>query len=236
MRKRCDKTKPFAGFSNRYITRRPRGLIVAVNQSKAFGQIRAHLRQRQILIHPVFITNIAHWHDFDNCHIKTLRAGPTDHIGKVMFIHALQRHGIQLNRQPGLFSSFQPGQNIIQIAPTGDAAEPVRIKCVYRNIEALNTRINQFIGHFMQLAAICGDCQLFKIARFNLGTKIADQLHDIAPHQRLAPGQANFARSHRHKFTAHLFKLFKRQKFRFWQECHFFCHAIYTAKITAISH
>ena len=88
----------------------------------------------------------------------------------------------------------------------------------------------------MQLAAICGDCQLVKIARFDLGTKIADQLHDIAPHQRLAPGQANFARSHRHKFTAHLFKLFERQKFRFWQECHFFCHAIYTAKITAILH
>ena len=57
----------------------------------------------------------------------------------------------------------------------------------------------------MELAAICGDRQFVKIASLDLGAKIADQLHDIAPDQGFTAGQANFTRTHRHETAANLF-------------------------------
>ena len=61
-----------------------------------------------------------------------------------------------------------------------------------------------------------------------------EKRHDIAPHQRLAACDPQFAHAQPNESAAKAVKLFQSQKIFFGQKRHVFRHAIDAAKIAAI--
>ena len=64
--------------------------------------------------------------------------------------------------------------------------------------------------------------------------ELFDQMHDIVPHQRFAPGKADFAHAKRGECLRHAVQLLKTQYLRARHEDHVLGHAVDAAEIAAI--
>src|SRR5258708_36595623 len=62
----------------------------------------------------------------------------------------------------------------------------------------------------------------------------AEQGHDVAPHQRLTTGQAQFLDAEPDEGAAYPVELFEGQELGFRQKSHLFCHAIDATKVAAV--
>lgn len=85
-----------------------------------------------------------------------------------------------------------------------------------------------------QLAAICGQRQFPQRPRFQMTGHRAEKAHDVAPHQRLAPCDAQLGHAKADEGGTEAIKLFKGQQILARQELHPLCHAIAAAKIAAV--
>src|SRR5579872_6727965 len=67
-----------------------------------------------------------------------------------------------------------------------------------------------------------------------MATERAEKAHDVAPHQRLAAGQAQLPDAEADKRAANPVQLFQGQKLPLGQEAHLFRHAIDAAEVAAV--
>ena len=235
MRQRGDETQLAAGFLNLDIARRPAGLVGDVGQGEALRQLLAHQRQRQVLVHPVLIAEIAHRHDLDDRHVVAEAAAPGQHVAQLVLVHALQRDGVDLDLQPGRLGGGDAVQHLLEIAPAGDGGEFRRVQRVQRDVQPAHAGVIQLGCVFAELGAVGGQRQLVQPAALQMPAQAADQAHDIAADQRLAAGQAQLAHPHIDEGTAQPVQLLQRQHVLLRQEGHVLRHAIDAAQIAAVS-
>ncbi len=123
-----------------------------------------------------------------------------------------------------------------EIAPAGDLLELGGIERIDRDIDPPHPMAGKFSGIFRKLAAIGGERQFFKRARFEMAREAFDQRHDALAHQRLAAGQPQLLDALLNENRADPVQLLDGQQVLLRQECHVFGHAIDTAEIAAVGH
>ena len=104
------------------VARRAAGPVVGVLQRPAPAQAGAHDRQRQILVGPV-AGDVAHRHGLDQAEVEAVLAAPGEHAVELVLVHALHRHGVDLDRQAGGLGGEDAVQRLLDLAPAGDRGE-----------------------------------------------------------------------------------------------------------------
>ncbi len=115
------------------------------------SDIAAHLVQRVILIQTILIADIAHRHHFDKRDVHPARMGPVDHLHDLIVIHAFQRNGVDLDRQPGFLRRIDAVHDLRKAAPAGNVGEFLFIQRVQRDVHPLDADIGQLLRKPTQL-------------------------------------------------------------------------------------
>jgi hypothetical protein len=159
---------------------------------------------------------------------------PADHRLPFRLRVALQRHGVDLDREARLLRGVDALHDAGEIAPAGQGLETVRLQRIQRNVHALHAAIRQLSRVFRELRAVGGDGQLVQRAGDEMAGEGAEQSHDLAAHQRLAAGDPELARALGDEGGAEPVQLLKGQQVLFGQEAHVLGHAIDAAEIAAV--
>ena len=177
---------------------------------KRSREARAHDRQRQILVEAAGL-DLADRHHLDQRQIHAAAVRPVDQVAEFVLVDALERDGVDLDREPGRLRGVDAGQHLVQLAPAGDGAEFVRLERVERDIDAPHA-VRQFAGVLGELRAVGGQRQLVERAGPQMARQRREQRHDPAAHQRLAAGEAKLAHAARDEGRAEPVQLFQRQQ------------------------
>ena len=235
MGERRDEAEPAAGLRDPAVARRPARAVVDLFESPALGQLGPHHGERQILVEPGFLADLAHGHDLDEGQVEALVAAPADQAVELVVVDALEGDSVDLDRQPRPLGRFQALHDPVQLAPAGDRGELVRIERVERDVDPPHPQVGQLPGVAGQLAAVGGQGQLVERPALEVAREVADQAHDVAPDQGLAAGQAQLAHALAHEGAAQAVQLLEAQDLGLGQEGHVFRHAVDTAEVAAVS-
>ena len=82
------------------IARRAARTVRAVVEREVLLEPGSQQRQRQILLHAVG-AGLAHRHGLDQGQAEAPAMGPADHVLDLVFVHPAQRHGVDLDLEPG---------------------------------------------------------------------------------------------------------------------------------------
>src|SRR5436305_1639161 len=74
-------------------------------------------------------------HDFDEDEVEALRAGPGQEIVELVLIDPAQRHGIDLDREPGILGRREPFENNLEPAAARNLGEFRGVERVDRYID-----------------------------------------------------------------------------------------------------
>ena len=233
MRQRRDEAQPPVGLGHGRVAGRPAGAVVAVGQGPMLGQPGAHQRQRQILVGAVAV-DVAQRHGLDQGQVVAPLAAPADHVGNLVLVDALQRHRVDLDRQPRIGGGAQAVQHLGQAAPAGDARELGRVQRVQRHIHPAHPGGMKLGGEAGQLAAVGGQGQLVQRAGVQMPAQALEQPHHVAAHQRLAAGDPELAHAARDERAAQPVQFLQGQQVGLGQKGHVFRHAIHTAEIAPV--
>ena len=233
MGQRRDKAQASAGFCHPHITGRTAGLIGDVAHCKPLHQPRAHLRERQILVSPRAI-NFTQRHDFDQRQVHVSGMAPFNHPRQFILVEILQGHRIDFDGNAGIQRRVNAVMHLCQITPAGDFAELVGVERIHGHIDALDTAIGQFPRVAGELRAVGGHREFFEGTGRQMPRQIMKQLHNIAPHQRLAAGYPQLAGAARDESRAQPVQLFQREQIALGQKIHVFRHAIHATEIATV--
>ena len=161
---------------------------------------------------------------------------PFDQAGGFGVVEAFQRHGVDLDLQPGLVGGVEAGEHAIEFAPARHLAEFVGIERIERNVDALDAAGGEIAGEAGKLRAVGGQRQLIERAALEVTRQRTEKRHHIAPHQRLAAGKPQLARSQPDERRAQAIEFLERQDVPFGQEVHVLGHAVDAAEIAAVGH
>jgi hypothetical protein len=128
------------------------------------------------------------------------------------------------------------GHDLRDVAPAGDLPELRRIERVERDVDSPDAAFGELGGEALELRAVGGQCQFFERAAFNVTREIADEMHDVLAHQRLAAGEAQLLHALFDEDGTEPVEFFEAEKIALGQEGHVFRHAIGAAKVAAISY
>ena len=165
---------------------------------------------------------------------KPCVAGPGDEVVELVLVDAAQRHGVDLDREPGSLRRREPFEDRLEPAAAGDLGELRRVERVDRDVDPAHAAIAQFAGVAGELAAIGRQGQLVERAGADMPAERAEQGHDVAADQRLAAGQAKLFDAEPDEGAAHPVELLEGQKLGFRQKSHLFRHAIDAAEVAAV--
>ncbi len=154
--------------------------------------------------------------------------------GGFLVVEALERDGVELDLEARLARGLDAAQDLVEIAPARDGAEFRGVERVERDIDAPDAAIREFGGVARELRAVGRQRQLVERAAGQMPRKRAEQGHDVAPHQRLAAGDAQLARSQPHEGRAQPIELLEGKHVALGQEVHVLGHAIGAAEIAAV--
>ncbi len=146
----------------------------------------------------------------------------------------LSATALSLTFRPAWRAASMPAMTLARSPQRVTARNFVGVERVERDVDALDAAIRQFGGVARELRAVGRQRQLVERAAVEMPRKRAEQGHDVAPHQRLAAGDAQFARSQPHEGRAQPIELLQRQHVALGQEVHVLGHAIGAAEIAAV--
>ncbi len=231
---RSDEAEPAAGFRHIDIARRAASGVLAFGQRPALLQPRAHLIERQILVEP-FLLDIAQRHHFDQGDIVALPMRPADQIGQFVLVDAFQRHGVQLDLQPRRHGCGDPFEHLAQRIAPGQCGKLRPVERIERHIHPPHPGLGQRLGVLCQLRAVGGQRQFVQTMPQPAAQR-AEQINDVTPHQRFAPGDADLRYPARDEGGGEIVEFLQRQHIGFGQKGHAFGHAVRTAQVAAVSH
>ena len=236
MGERRDEAQPPAGLLDPEVTRGATGPVVGLGQREMPGDLGACQRQRQILVEPGCVADLAHRHDLDQDQVHAAAVAPADHLVELAVVDAAQRHRIDLDREPGALGSVEAAHHLVEIAPARELAEFVGIERVHRHVHPAHADIGQFLGILGELAAVGRQGEFFQRAAVEMFSETAEQRHHVLAHQRLAARQAQLLDAATDEGSAQTLQLLERQHLRLGQEGHVLGHAVDAAKVAAIRH
>ena len=184
----------------------------------------ADLAERQVVIEPVAI-NLAQRHHFDQGQLQPLPVRPAQQFGDFKLVHALERHGVELNRQPSSARRRNALEHLRQAIAPGQRGELGPIKRIERDIDSPHARSGEIVHNCGQLGSVGGQGQLVQPVPQRAAQR-ADQFEHIAPDQGLAPGQPDFGHPTRDEAQGQLVQFFQAQHLAARQKGLPFGHAI----------
>ena len=158
---------------------------------------------------------------------------PSNEIGQFLGVDALERHRVQFDLETRRLGRGDAFEHLQQGIAPGELGKPRAVECVERDIDPLHPRARQRLGVFSELRAVGGERQLRQIMP-QPATQRGEQIDDIAPHQRLAAGNADLGHPAGDEAGGQIIKLLEREHFLFGQEGHAFGHAIFAAQVAAV--
>src|SRR5262249_59121343 len=112
--------------------------------------------------------DVAHRHDLDKHQVEALLAGPCDEIVELFLVDPAQRHGVDLDREPGDFRRGEPFEHHVKAAAAGDLGKFRRVERGYRDIDSAGAAIAKLPGAAGKLAALCRPGPLAERTGFGL--------------------------------------------------------------------
>ena len=120
-------------------------------------------------------------------------AAPGDEIVEFVLVDAAQRDRVDLDREPGPLRGGEPVEHLVEPAAPGDLGELGGVERIDRDIDPAHAAFAQLVGVARELAAVGRQGQLVERAGIEMPPERMEQRHDVAPHQRLAAGQAQLS-------------------------------------------
>ena len=197
-------------------------------------QPRAHLVERQILVDAVLGAHIPHRHHLDEGEVIAALAAPADELRELVLIGAAQRNAIDLDRETGPPRGLQSVEHLRHPSPAGDLCEFFCVECVEGDIDAPDAEFGEAVREAGELRTVGGEGQLVEI-RAEMPGEALDQPDHIAPHQRLAAGQAQFAHAEPDEGRAEPIELLQGEEFLLGKKLHVLRHAIDAAEVASVS-
>ena len=197
---------------------------------------RRRSRSDQVLVEPVLVAEIAHRHDLDEGEIEAALAAPRDEGVQFVVVDALQRHGVDLDLEPGLGGGVDAVHHLGEPAPAGDPPELRLVEGVERDVDALHAAVGELAGEAAELAAVGGQRQLVEGARPEVARHGAEEGHDALAHQRLAAGDPELADAEIDEGRAEPVEFLEGEQVRLGEELHVLGHAVDAAEIAAVGH
>src|SRR5215208_5310938 len=235
MRQRRDEAELAAGLLDPDVARRPAAALVEVLEGVALREPRPHERQRQELVDALRL-DLAERHDLDQRHVHAAAMRPFEEARDLVVVEILQRDGVDLDPQAGGPRRVDALHDLAEIAPAGDAAELLRIERVEGDVDALNAVRRELAGKARELRAVRRQRQLVEGAGGEVPRQPGEERYDIAPHERLAAGEAQLAHPALDEDAADAVELLERQEVALRQEGHVLGHAVEAAEIAAVGH
>ena len=180
-----------------------------------------------------FAFDLAERHDLAQRDLVPLRMGPFDQERDFILVEALQRHGVELDLEPGLLGRGDSPQHVGQPVAAAEPFEQRAVHRIERDVDPPDPRGGKIAGVFLQLGAVGGERQFLQPVSQPAAERV-NQLDHVAPYQRLAPGQAYFRDAPVDERQRQLVQLFEAEHFLAREELHRFGHAIRAAQVAAI--
>src|SRR5712692_3751794 len=133
---RRDEAELAAGLADAHVACGAAGVLVEVGQGVLLGKARAEQGQRDVLVDASF-ADVAHRHDLDQRQRHALAVRPLHQRRNFFLVQILQRNRVDLDRETRRSRRLDAGQNLVEIAPTGDGAEFGGVERIQRDVDAL---------------------------------------------------------------------------------------------------
>ncbi len=104
---------------------------------------------------------------------------PGDQLGQLGLVHPLDRHGVELNRQPGILRRGDPLEHLRQRIAAGQLRKPSRIERVERDVDSPHPGFSQLRGMARQLGTIGGQRHLVEPFA-DMAAQHADEVDHVA--------------------------------------------------------
>ena len=160
---------------------------------------------------------------------------PGDEIGNLGLVDSLKRYGVDLDLEPRRLGCGDAFKHLRQRIAPGEFGKAVPVQRIERNVDPFHARCADRLGKGAQLRGIGGHGQLFQTIP-DLAAQGLYQLDHVAPHQRLATGQADLGDAPGNEAQRHIVQFFQAENFCARQEGLALRHAIGTAQVAAIRH
>ena len=233
MGQRSDEAKPAAGLLDPHVAGRPAGPVIDVLERVAIGEPGARQRQRQVLVEPG-LARLAKRHHLDQRQVHAAAVRPGGHVGDLVLVDALERHGVDLDLQARLLRGIDAGHDLVEIAPAGDCAKLVRVERVDRDVDAFDAVTFQFGCVLLELRTVRRQRQLVQRAALEMARQRLHQRHDAPAHQRFAAGQPELSDTLGDEGAAQPVEFLEREQVGLRQEGHVLRHAVDAAEIAAV--
>src|ERR1700730_14787938 len=125
-----------AGLADAHVAGGAAGVFVEVGQGVLLGKARAEQGQRDVLVDTP-LADVAHRHDLDQRQRHALAVRPLHQRRDFVLVQILQRNRVDLDGETRRSRRLDAGQNLVEIAPTGDGAEFGGVERIQRDVDAL---------------------------------------------------------------------------------------------------
>ena len=161
-------------------------------------------------------------------------AAPGDEVVDLAVVDALERHGVDLDLQPGGLGGVDAVHHLGEAAPAGDAGELVGVERVERDVDPADAAVGELGGEAAELAAVGGEGELLERAGVEVAGHGAEEAHDPLADQRLAAGDPQLLHPEADEGRAEAVELLEGQQLRLGQELHVLGHAVDAAEVAAV--
>ena len=171
-------------------------------------------------------------HHFDEAHLPGTVNGQAGKIHHVVFVVAAHHHRVEFDgRQPRGLGGQDAVPDILQFAPARQAVKFFRVEGVYRNVDALESRVRQRLCQFGQEQAVRRE----RDGADALGAgDAAHEFQDVGAHGRLAARQPDLVEAERGEQAREQENLVILHEFRAGAEGLVFRHAVDAAQVAVI--
>ncbi len=232
---RRDEPDALASLLDARITRRATRALIRFRQRPTLGEIAAHIVKRIELVQPVFLAEIAHWHDLDEGEVQPPVAAPLQQFVDLVIVCAAQRHHVDLDPKTCRLRRFDAFQHLIEPAPARDRLKFGLVQRIQRYVDPFDPDICQRLRHFLELRAIGRHGQLVQTVA-QMPAHTLEEPEDVFTHQWLTARHTQLAHAHADEGRTQPVHFLQRQQLLFRQERHVLRHAIHTAEITPVRH
>ena len=151
---------------------------------------------------------------------------PLDEAQGLVFVEALQGDRVDLDLEPRGRRGVHACKDDAEIAPAGHLAKLERVERIQRDVDALDSAVDEFAGKAGELRAVGRQGHFIERSHGEMAGKPMEQRHHIAPDQRLAAGNANSPGAQADEGRAQPVELLETEHVALRQEIHVLGHAV----------
>ena len=188
-----DEADAAAGLGDAGVAGGAAGALGGVGQGPAGVELGAEVAEGPVLVEAVLVAEVAHRHHLDEGEVEAAVAAPGDEAVELVLVDALERHGVDLDAEPGVHRGVEAVEDLGEATEAGDGAELALVEGVEGDVDPADAAVGELVGEAGELAAVGGDGELVEGAAVEVARHGAEEGHDVAADEGLAAGDAELA-------------------------------------------